>query len=361
MDTKSILSEFKTAIEADAKHIKSRLDSLDSAIVEVSQRQEIGYGMAPMLGREKKQSFATVAADLIEQNADILQKAGRLRLEIKAASDPVTTASGRNVLIDGVGSPTASVLGIQTALETRTILGGTAVEYSRFTGSQGTAAVQAAEGDAKAVIRPDHSIINQTAVTVAAYTTMSRQAMADRTELVRAVEDNLARALATKLDDILWNGVVTPSWAGLDSLSSTHTSAYDTVADAVSDAQATMQLAGFMPNVAVMSPATWVEVMTLRADAGTGLYLSGNYLTAEAPSLRGLRVVLSPSIPTGTAMLMDTSHIELIQTGTPILEAGFSGSDFTNNLQTLLAEIRVAPVFRAVGAAVLAVPAGVSI
>jgi hypothetical protein len=87
------------------------------------------------------------------ENAEMFSKTKSLRLEIKAAADPVTTASGRNILTGGVRAPGPNGMGIQNALPQRSTPAVTAYEYSRYTGVQGAAAVQILEGDAKAAIR----------------------------------------------------------------------------------------------------------------------------------------------------------------------------------------------------------------
>lgn len=358
MNTQNLISEFKQSIEADANAIKSRLDDLDRSIVEIAQKQ-VGYTSGDF-GSRKSQSLGDEAADLFKQNADVFNKSGRLRLELKAASDPVTTASGRTIAMGGVGTPGGLILGLQNAMPTRQLIGTSALEYSRYTGLEGAAGVQANEGDAKAVVRPTHELITQAALTIAATTVMSRQALSDSQEMRRAVEITLNRACAATLDASLYNGTATPSWTGIGDLATEVFSDFDNVADAVSDTVGVMQLAGFVPDAIVVSPSTWVEIMTARADSGSGVYLSGNYLGMTEPALRGLRVVLSASVPFNTALVIDSTHVELVTVQTPIVEVGLVNDQFQRNLVTMLLEYRVIPVLRTVGAVSLAIPDGVS-
>jgi hypothetical protein len=357
MDTQQIITELKSTMETDAKHISDRLKWVEGSIVELAQKGENHGGM--MMPRATK-SLGDQAVDAFSEFGDTFHKSGRLRLELKAAGDTVTTASGRTVMSVGAGAPSVTTLGLQNAFTGRSLTGVTAVEYSRYTGLEGAAGVQAVEGDLKAKVRPSHTIINQTALTIAATTVMSRQAMSDSVELKRAVETTLARSCAATLDAALYAGTATPLWAGFDDLATTLDSDFSNLADAVSDAQGVMQLGGFMPDVVAISPATWVQIMTLRADSGTGVYLSGNYLGTTEPVLRGLRVVLSNSVPLGSALVIDSTHIELISVQNPIIEVGTIDDQFSRNLATVLLEFRVAPIFRTVGCAVLATPQIVS-
>jgi len=72
--------------------------------------------------------------------------------------------------------------------------------------------------------------------------------------------------------------------------------------------------------------------------------------------MRGLRVVLSPSVDAGKALLMDSSHSELLVVDDFSIEVAYAGDDFTSNLATVLGECRVIPVYRTTGSARLITP-----
>ncbi len=357
MNQDQAILELTQAMQKDAKTINSQMSDMWASITELSQK---GTNHGVTMPRANK-SLGDQASNLFEEFSDTFNKSGRLRLELKASGDTVTTTSGRSVMTVGVGAPSAMTMGLQNAFTGRDLIGTTAVEYSRFTGIEGGAAIQATEGALKATVRPSHTIINQTALTIAATTTMSRQAMSDSVELKRAVETTLARSCAAALDTALYSGSVSPAWAGFGALSTTLDSDFTTLADAVSDVVGVMQLGGFMPDVVCVSPQSWVQIMTLRADSGSGLYLSGNYLGMTEPLLRGLRVVMSNSVPLGSALVIDSTHCELVSVQNPVIEFGTINDQFSRNEISCLLEFRVAPVFRTLGCAVLATPAFVSV
>jgi hypothetical protein len=289
------------------------------------------------------------------ESRDLFEKTRSVRLEIKAAGDAITTSSGRTVISGGVGAPAGGVLGLQNALPIRGVPGTSAVEYSRYTANQGAAAQQATEGGAKAAVRPDHTLIVQTALTLAGYAKMSRQALSDSAELKRAVDITLSRSVQTALDVALVNGA-TGFAGGFETLATAYTSLlYTGMADAVSEGVATMQTAGFNPDVVAVNPADWLAVVVAKGTANDH-YLSGNYLGAMPIEMRGLRVVLSPSVDAGKALLMDSTHSELLVADGFSIEVAYDGNDFTNNLVTVLGEVRVIPVYRTVGSARLITP-----
>lgn len=312
-------------------------------------------------GSAKLGEFITKTASLgdqfikaFEANKDLFEKTRSVRLEIKAAGDAITTSSGRTIVSGGVGAPGATLLGLQNALTVRPASGTSAVEYSRYTGQQGAAAVQAGEGAAKAAVRPDHTLITQTALTVAGFSKMSRQAMNDSAELRRAVDTTLARSVNSALDVALTTGG-TGFAGGFASLATAYTSlTYTALVDAISEGVATMQTAGFAPDVVAMSPADWLAITVAKDTAGR--YLSGAYLGVMPAEVRGLRVVMSPTVATGKALLIDGTHAELLIVDNFTVEVGYVGDDFTNNLATLLGEMRCIPVFRTVGSMRLITP-----
>jgi Phage capsid family len=266
------------------------------------------------------------------------------------ATDPITTGSGRTILSDGIGVPGAFSHGVQAAFPQRVVEGITAAEYSRYSGVEGAAAVQVAEGARKAQLRPAFTVIQQTGLTVAGFTKISRQAMGDSVELKNAIDVVLQRAVGVALDAALNVGVLTPLFEGMLALSTPATSlTYTAMVDAVSEAVAQMQLDGFQPTSVVLGPMDWLSISVQRATDGQ--YLAGPYMGSVPQALRGLAVILSPSIPAGKAMVIDRSHLQLLVVDGFSVELGFENDDFTRNLVTVLGETRVIPQFRAIGAA----------
>lgn len=345
------INALQSKLSAEIKSGLSAQDAkLEAAITELAQG---GVGIKATSGTAD--NLGSQVATKFEENRELFEKTRSVRLEVKAAGDAITTASGRNIITGGVGAITGGVLGLQNALPSRRTPSTSAVEYSRFTGTQGAAAVQAGEGTAKAAVRPDHSLIVQSAITIAGYSKMSRQALNDSEELKRCVNVTLLRSTATALDAALVSGVVAPAFDGYGTLATATTSlVYTALVDAISESVSAMQVAGFAPDAVALNPADWLAVTVAK---GSDLhYLSGAYLGALPSEMRGLRVVLSPSVAAGKALLMDTAHAELLVVDGFSVEIAYSGDDFTKNLCTVLGELRVIPVFRTAGSMRLITP-----
>lgn len=316
----------------------------------LSIEQKSGAGMLESI-ETKGHSLGSKVLGEVKKNAEYLSKTNRLRLEIKAAGDVTTTSTARSVVSGGVGAPVGMPLGSQFGIPTRVIGAVSAYEYSRYTGIEGAAAKQSAEGAAKAAVRPTFSLINQPAITIAGYSKVSKQALNDSAELVRAIDVTLRRSINTALDSELNSG----AWGGLLTLATAYTSlVYTSLADAASEAVASMQEAGFNPDTVIVRPADWLSVTV--AKSSTGEYLSGSYLSSLPEGLRGLKVVLSPTVTAGKVLVVDSSQLELLIVEDLTVEIGTDGDDFTKNVRTILGEMRVIPTFRAVGAARLITP-----
>lgn len=357
-----IIQKAQSAIDSDARAIKSRLDGMDSAITELVQRGSTamvgGHGMG------KAKSLGEQVAAQVQQDSEILQKSGRLKFEIstKAAGDIISTGSGRNVIASGVGAPSIGILGAQNAFTLMQMGGVSAAEYSRHTGSDGLAGVQATEGAVKVATRPEYTLVNQSAITISAWTLMSNQAYMDSQQLASAVEVNLRRQAALKIDDVLVNGSAAPVFNGIDSLAGVVNSDFDLLPDAISEAAAEMAVEGFVADAVIVNPSTWVNVLAARADSGAGEYLNQNgYLMGAEPTIRGHRVVMSSSVQAGTALVCDSAFLELGFAQNPTVELGFADTDFLQNQVRLRLDVRIIPMLKAAGAVKLAVPSGVSI
>jgi len=339
-------------VEGGFHSIQATQAELADRVMMLEQRGTSGSGLD---ARPAAQGIGASVVKQFEANRELFDKTRSVRLEVKAAGDPVTTASGRNIISGGVGVPAGRMLGLQFGLPQRPAAATSAVEYSRYTGTQGAATQQAAEGDAKAAVRPDHSLITQSALTIAGYAKLSRQALNDSAALARAVETTLRRSVNTALDVALVNGA-TGFTGGFEGLATAYTSlVYTALVDAVSEGVATMQLAGFNPDVVALNPADWLAI-TVAKGTSNDHYLSGSYLGVMPMELRGLRVVLSPSVDAGKALLIDSTHTELLVVENFSVEVAYDGNDFTKNLVTMLGELRVIPIFLTVGAARLITP-----
>ena len=361
MNIDTQIEAFKTAIAQSGQEVAAKIkqldDKIENAITELAQRS---VGFSSMPGDSSGKGFAANAAKAIEEHVPHLDKHGSLRLEVKAAADLVTTLQTGNTQNVGLGAPVGVPMGLQYACRSMELIGASSIEYSRFTGIEGAAGVQLAEGDVKAALRGQWTLINQPSITVAGYSNVSRQALHDGTQLRAAIQSVMGMSLNRTIDTMLWSGSV-GLFDGFYSLANVHMSSeFVGLPDAVAEAIAAVQEAGCNPTHVVLSPTSWVNITVAKA-AGSGEYLTGSYLGMVQPMLHGLPVVLSLSVPNGRAVLVDSNNVEVAVTQNPTVEIGYVSDQFIRNTATLLIETRIAPVIKASAGVTLVVPVGESV
>jgi len=347
---------FKSQIVKTGQEVAAEIKRLDQKIEDYATETAQKSGGITSMPVGSGKGFAANAAKEISDNIQQLDKHGSLRLEVKAAADLVTTAQTGNTQNIGAGAPTGVPMGLQYACQNIQMIGASSIEYSRYQGMEGATEVQAAEGDVKAALRGSWLLVNQPSITVAGYSNISRQALHDSTQLKAAIQSVMGMSLNRSIDALLWNGSV-GLFGGFDSLADTHTSTeFVSLPDAVAEAVAAVQEAGCNPTHVVLSPTSWVNITTAKAE-GSGEYLTGNYMGMVQPMLHGLPVVLSLSVPSGQAVLVDANNVELAITQNPTIEIGYSGDGFIRNQAVLLIETRIAPVVKATAGLTLVIPA----
>jgi HK97 family phage major capsid protein len=94
------------------------------------------------------------------------------------------------------------------------------------------------------------------------------------------------------------------------------------------------------PNAVVIDPTSWQNVLLTKSSQG--IYYAGGPFAPNAESLWGKRVVVTPRIAAGTALVGDFNQAQIFRKGGITVEASNQhASNFTNNLTTLRMEERL--------------------
>jgi HK97 family phage major capsid protein len=111
-----------------------------------------------------------------------------------------------------------------------------------------------------------------------------------------------------------------------------------------------LQVGGWNPDLVVLHPNDWFgnERAVFAADspisiAGDGQYVAGGGWAAPANGgLWGMRRALSVSLTPGTALVLDSSQVAVLDRGPAMVIVSREGHDnISKNLVTMLAEVRV--------------------
>lgn len=217
-----------------------------------------------------------------------------------------------------------------------------AFQFNRVPAYVNAAAQQAKQGDAKAQADVAPVLITAPIVTVAHFMRASQQVIQDASALTTQLTSLLAFGVRQKLESMIVNSVGAPNV--MDGILNQATAYASTPAfsalDKIGDSIAHLDSLGWSASVVALSPADWYAISSSKS-AGSGEYLLGEPGAAVQPSVWGVPVSIVPSLPAGTALVLDASQVALLdRLQTAVLASREDGSNFTSNLVTLLAECR---------------------
>jgi HK97 family phage major capsid protein len=103
-----------------------------------------------------------------------------------------------------------------------------------------------------------------------------------------------------------------------------------------------MWAAGNMPDTVIVNPADWGAMERTREGSNSGTYLYGTPGMNAGMNPFGLNVVLSHYLAAGKVIVgrMSDAAVLYARSGA-VVEMGYVGNDFTNNLITIRAEERL--------------------
>lgn len=219
---------------------------------------------------------------------------------------------------------------------------GNEVEYMQLT-ANGEAGEQMKEGDVKASVEVAGTLATAKIATVAAHTVASRQVLSDSSMLQAEIGRLLNYKVATKLESLLLNGDGTAS--KIDGLLNQAAAIVPTIADKpadiVGEALMVLDVAGYSPSAVVMNPRDWFRLQLTRKNSTDDEYVFGSPTTPIPPSLWNTPLVVTPAIPEGTGLALDTNFTALLDRWqAQVLVATEHEDQFVRNLVTILAELR---------------------
>ena len=216
------------------------------------------------------------------------------------------------------------------------------VEHVRLTAPL-PAGVQPRQGAEKAAIEADGELVRSEIATIAAHTTASRQVLNDHEGLRAAIDGLLVNKVRAALESqiVLGNSANDGEFDGLVKLAAAFTpTGTPGLVDGLGQLVSAMQGEGFAPSVILLNAADWHSVVAVAKD-GEGRYMFGNPASPLAPSLWNVPAVLTPTVAAGSALVLDTSYITLLdRESVQVLVSEHHKDNFTKNLVTVLAELR---------------------
>lgn len=178
--------------------------------------------------------------------------------------------------------------------------------------------------------------------TIAEHITVSKQLLADEVSLMGTINRLLTYWVLRKANmEVLSGDGARFHIKGLTEYATTATSTAGlSPADRIGEAMAVHQNAGFHPNLVIVNPTDWFKMASERTTDGE--YVAGGWDKPAAPNVWNTRVVPAAELPAGTALILDTGWMEVLdREKATVMISDQHDRNFTRNLVTILGEIRL--------------------
>lgn len=277
------------------------------------------------------------------------------RKELAAA--PETTQASNSASRTSLAAPTElglvtdprQVLNIES-LFGRLTVGGSAYQYVKYgytTTDTATGPAVVAEGAAKPEANYAGTIKTGTVKTIAAWTKLTEQMIADDANIVSFINADMQYQLNKVIDYQLVRGTGSGQLKGLnqsgnytDYITGSGFTTGDTVIDLVLKVSAQMRAANINNITLLLNPVDWVKVLT--AKNVNKDYLIPGIVDIPTQRIWGIPVILSGSVEAGKFHMGDFfAGGKIIERSGIAVEMDREQDDFTKNLMTLRVERRM--------------------
>ncbi|KAF1704033.1 phage major capsid protein [Pseudoxanthomonas suwonensis] len=207
----------------------------------------------------------------------------------------------------------------------------------------GDAEEQILEGDEKAELEFSGVLKTANIITIAGHTTASKQVLADVSALRQQIDGVIRQKVFARLENQIING---PGGDGKINGLLNQATAFTpligtTPADRIGEALVTMANEGYSPNLVLLNPLDWFSIQLTRKNEEDDEYVFGSPTMPVPPSLWNTRIVTPSSLAAGTALVIDTSFVTVLDREQMSVLATNTHKDyFTRNLVAILGELR---------------------
>lgn len=354
-DVSDKLANHRTAMDQRLDGLQADLQSMQQTFAAGAQNLGAQFSAGPSVGTRAADAIITdpsfaAARDQAERNMKVSQFSARANIDasIKAA----LTNEGKGNTGDtsvpsqperrGAFGPVLPPLRLLDVLPSRRTTSD-AVEFIQFSGGSDEAAEQEHEGDEKAELEFQGTAVRAEIVTIAGWTTASKQVVADLPALKAQIDRVIRHKVLSKLEDRLVNGVggqgkINGLWNQATPLVPT---IGETPADMIGESLVTMANAGYAPSVVLMNPMDWFRLQITRKNDTDDEYVFGSPTTPAPPSLWNTRIVPMPSMAQRRVLTIDTSMVTVLDREQLSVVLSNAHADyFVRNLVAILAEMR---------------------
>ncbi|EGH00963.1 HK97 family phage major capsid protein [Pseudomonas amygdali pv. aesculi str. 0893_23] len=216
-----------------------------------------------------------------------------------------------------------------------------------------SAAVQEKEGDLKAEAAPEFVLKKANISTVAHWLRASNQVLADAPALENQLGNLLTYGVSAKVEKEALNGSgaaghmegILPQATVFVPSATTGNTAVDRIGEAVTSLGA----AGWVASAIVLNHTDWFSMTSIKDVDGN--YVIGSPRDPGPLNLWSTPVVLSAGMPQGTALVLDTAQVAMLDREQATVQVSQHDRDnFVTNMLTILGEARAGVAVLAAGA-----------
>lgn len=361
----SAVETIKDSIEAIGANIAAFKKSTDATLADLlafKAATEEAQALAKMPGRTSPGQdglLARIAAD--ERLTAGLKNRAPTTIEVKAPLRELLLATKGPIVGDGFGGSPSSgfpvyqqrldaiyndprrTLRVLDVIPHLSVRDTNAVQYVTLDSSYSpTAAVQATEGAGKAEASVDTTLQTANLITIANHISASNQVLSDVPMLQTYLTNLLRHAVLLQLEQQVINGGSGMITSLVEAAGGAATVTSTAAADKIGEVAVQLQSLGWQPNVLLIHPEDLFAIQAERATGGgDGQYVAGGWANPATGRIWGaLQPVATPVLAKGSALVFDASQTVIFDREVISLRLGFVGTQFTQNLVTLLIEGR---------------------
>ena len=176
---------------------------------------------------------------------------------------------------------------------------------------------------------------------IAHFIKVTTEALEDTPQIRALIDNNLRGGLLRKLEASLIIGSGTPPVIrGLTNFALPAAPAGTDAYSAIFNGITAVQAAGYTPNGVLMNPTDWAA-LRMSSSAG-GVMFWGPPTDPGQRQIEGVRIVVTASMPAGTAVVGDFTQAIIYQRTALRVFSGLEGRDLVMNIVTVVAEARLA-------------------
>lgn len=355
------IAALNTAVTSFQKTAEEGIANLDNKIAAI--RKELSAMQQDKIAAPEAAPVARTAGHQLTASKDYQEfktkiagnRHANFRLELTVA--PETTQASNSASRTSLAAP--SELGLVTdprqilnieSLFGRIMVSGNAYQYVKYgytTTETATGAAVVAEGAAKPETNYTGTIQTGTIKTIAHWTKMTEQMIADDANIVSFINDDMQYQLNKVIDYQIIRGTGSGQLKGLnqsgnytDYITGSGFGTGDTVIDLILKVKAKMEAAGIRGVTLLLNPVDWVKVLT--AKNVNKDYLIPGIVDIPTQRIWGVPVVLNAGVESGKFHMGNFAEGgKIIERSGIAVEFDREGDDFTKNLMTLRVERRL--------------------